>query len=120
MALVSKQYWQDKLVLLLLSANVFLAFISAALIFLRLNAAQGNGGYIVQYRSNLGIGAFKNGSLTTIFSFAVFTVVVVAVSIALSVRAYQIRRELALLVLGASGLLVLLSIIVSNALMVLH
>ncbi|HSX32913.1 MAG TPA: hypothetical protein VLF91_01085 [Candidatus Saccharimonadales bacterium] len=120
MLAVSKKYLQDKLVLLLVSVNIFLAFLSAALIFLHLNVGGGNDGYIVEYRSNLGISAFKTGSLTTIFSFAVFSFVVVGLAVALSLRTYNIRRDLALTVLGASGLLVVLTIIVSNSLMVLH
>ncbi len=105
---------------MLASSNVFLAFISILLIFLRLNVGQGTDGYIVEYRSNLGISAFKTGSLTSILSFAVFALVVVTVVVTLSLRTYRVRRELALSVLGAGVLLLVLSIIVSNALMVLH
>ncbi|HKU19231.1 MAG TPA: hypothetical protein VJP80_08290 [Candidatus Saccharimonadales bacterium] len=117
---IPKKYLHDKLILLLVSGNIFLAFISAILIFLRLNVGQGGDGYIVEYRSNLGISAFKTGSLTSILSFAVFAVVVVVIAIGLSIRTYRIRRELALAVLGTGVLLLILSTIVSNALMVLH
>jgi len=118
---ISKKYLQDKLILLLASANIFLAFLSAILVFLRLNVGQGNSGYVVQYRSNLGLFTpYKTGSLTDLFSFVAFAIVVVAVAIALSVRTYHIRRDLAVLVLSASALLVVLTIIISNALMALH
>ena len=117
---ISKKYLHDKLVLLLMSGNIFLAFISTILIFLRLNVGQGGDGYIVEYRSNLGISAFKTGSITTILSFAGFVLMVVLISVALSVRAYRVRRELALGVLASGVLLLILTIIISNALMVLH
>ncbi|HLZ15359.1 MAG TPA: hypothetical protein VKQ34_05260 [Candidatus Saccharimonadales bacterium] len=117
---IPKTYLHDKLVLLLVSGNIFLAFISTILIFLRLNVGQGGSGYIVEYRSNLGISPFKAGSITDILSFAVFAVVVVVIAVGLSVRTYGVRRELSLSVLGAGVLLLILSIIVSNALMVLH
>lgn len=116
---IPKKYLHDKLVLLLLSANIFLAFLCAVLIFLRLNIGQGEG-YIVEYRSNLGISAFRVGSITGILSFAVFAVLIVVVNISLSVRTYRIRRDLSLSVLAAGILLLLMGIIVSNSLMVLH
>ena len=114
-----KKYLHDKLILLLVSGNIFLAFLSAVLIFLRLNVGQGTG-YIVQYRSNLGISAFTTGSINGIIAFAVFAALVLAITIALSIRTYRIRRELAVAVLAAGLMLLVLSVIVSNALMVLH
>ena len=117
---MSKKYLHDKLVLLLLSANIFLGFISTILIFLRLNVGQGGEGYIVEYRSNLGISAFKTGNITTILSFVGFILLTVILAILLSIRTYRVRRELALGILMLSGLLLILSIIISNALMVLH
>jgi hypothetical protein len=116
---IPKKYLHDKLVLLLLSANIFLAFLCAVLIFLRLNIGQGDG-YIVEYRSNLGISAFRVGSIAGILSFAVFAVIIVVTNISLSVRTYRIRRDLSLAVLAAGILLLLMGIIVSNSLMVLH
>jgi len=115
-----KKYLQDKLVLLLLSANVFLAFLCAALIFLRLNFGQGAEGYITEYRSNLGISAFRVGGIGGLLSFAGFAFVLMICNVALSIRAYRVRRELSLSILIAGLLLLLLAIIVSNALMVLH
>ena len=115
-----KKYLHDKLILLLLSGNIFLAFLSAALIFLRINIGQGGNGYIVQYRSNLGISAFTTDSINGIIAFAVFAVLIIIINIGLSIRTYHIRRELAIAVLISGILLLILSIIVSNALMVLH
>jgi hypothetical protein len=115
-----KKYLHDKLILLLLSANIFLAFLCAVLILLRLNLGQGAEGYIVEYRSNLGISAFRVGGITGLLSFAGFAVVLATINTVLSIRAHRIRRELALAVLVAGVLLLGLAIIVSNALMVLH
>lgn len=117
---IPRKYLHDKLILLLVSANIFLAFLLVVLIFLRLNIGQGSDGYIVQYRSNLGISAFKTGSITGILSFAGFALVILILDVALSVRTYRIRRELAVAVLVSGVLLLVLSVIVSNALMVLH
>lgn len=117
---IPKNYLQDKLVLLLLSANIFLAFLCAALIFLRLNFGQGAEGYIIEYRSNLGISAFTVGGISGLIYFAGFAVLLVVINIVLSIKTYRIRRELSLSVLVAGLLLLVLAIIVSNALMVLH
>ncbi len=69
---LSKKYLHDKFVLLLASINIFLALLCAVLILLRLGVGQGSEGYIVQYRANLGISAYKTGSVTTILSFVLF------------------------------------------------
>ena len=115
-----KKYLHDKMVLLLLSANLFLAFLCAVLMFLRLNIGQGAEGYIIEYRSNLGISAFRVGGVSGLLSFAGFAFLVVIANLALSIRAYKVRRELSLAILAAGILLLLLAVIVSNALMVLH
>jgi len=120
MPAMPKKYLHDKLVLLLVSANIFLAFLCAVLMFLRLNLGQGAEGYIVEYRSNLGISAFRVGGVTGLLGFAVFAVGLAVLNILLSIRTYRIRRELSLSVLAAGVLLLLLAMIVSNALVALH
>jgi hypothetical protein len=118
--LVPKKYLHDKLVLLLVSVNVFLTFLCGLLVLLRLGAGQGSEGYIVQYRSNLGIGAFKTGSVTALLSFIFYVVVVTVINIFLSIQTYHLRRQLSVAILGLGILLVLLALIVSNALLVLR
>jgi len=115
---IPKKYLHDKLILLLVSSNVFLAFVCAVLVFLRLNVGQSTDGYIVEYRSNLGISAFKAGNITGILSFVVFAVLIVTMNIVLSIRTYHVRKELSVVVLASSVLLLILTIIVSNALLV--
>ncbi len=115
-----KKYLHDKLVLLLVSANIFLGFLCAILIFLRLNIGQGGEDYIVQYRSNLGISAFEHGGLGGILGFVAFVILVVVANTTLSIKTYHIRRELSLAILGSGVILLILAIIVSNSLMALH
>jgi hypothetical protein len=117
---VPKKYLHDKLVLLLVSINAFLAFLCAALVLLRLGSGQSGGAYIVQYRSNLGISAFKPGSVTALLSFMAYAIVVCVVNVVLSVRTYHLRRQLSVAVLSLGILLLLLALIVSNALLVLR
>lgn len=115
---IPKKFFHDRAVLLLLSINTFLALLGVLLILLRLDAGQD--GYIVEYRSNLGLSAFKSGGAGTFFSFIIFYVLVLAFHTFLSIRVYDIRRRLSLTVLGFGLLLLLLAVIVSNALLVLR
>src|SRR5262249_45946627 len=112
-----KQYFRDRVVLLLLSANFFFALLAIFSVLLRL---QGGGGYIVQYRANLGVSAYKTGGVANLLSFILFAVLVSAIGIILSWRTYHLKRELSLLVLSLGLLLLLLCTIVSNALLALH
>jgi hypothetical protein len=116
---IPAKYLHDRLILLLLSTNVFLALFSSIFTLLRLSSNHGNG-YIAQYRSNLGIGAFKNGSIAELFSFVVFAFMILAVHVSLSLRTYRIHRQLSIAVLALGVLLLILTIIVSNALLVLR
>lgn len=115
----TKKYFHDHLVLLLLSTNAFLAIAGSILVLLRLSTSQG-GGYIVQYRSNLGINAFQTGSVVDLLSFIGFAALVLAAHSILSLKAYHVHRQLAATILGLGILLLILTIIISNALLVLR
>jgi hypothetical protein len=115
---IPKQYLRDRLVLLIVSVNVFLTFLLAILTLLRLDT--GHTSYIVQYRSNATIDAFKSGSSAELFSFILFGVLILVFHTVISLRVYLIHRQLAVTVLGLGTLLLTLAIIVSNALLVLR
>jgi hypothetical protein len=116
--LSTNKFFHDRLVLLLLSVNTFLALLITLSVLFRLQGA--GTGYIVQYRAQLGIGAFKTGSVSQILAFVVFAVFVVVAHTMLSQRAYHLRRELSVLILGLGTLLLVIGVIVSNALLALH
>ncbi|HET7302295.1 MAG TPA: hypothetical protein VFI74_03115 [Candidatus Saccharimonadales bacterium] len=113
---LSKKILHDKLVLTLLSANAFLAIACTLLVLLRFGA-DGSSDYIVQFRENLGIGAFKTGSLGGILSFIVYAVLVASLNIWLSLRVYKIRRQLAVSILALGVILLTLAFIISNLLL---
>jgi hypothetical protein len=115
----AKSYFQDRLVLLLLSINAFLTLMAVLSVLFRMQGAGGSG-YIVQYRANLGISAFKTGSSLSIVSFIGFALLVFTAHAILSLRTYHIRKQLSVVVLGLGTLLLVLSIIVSNALLALR
>jgi hypothetical protein len=114
-----KKYFHDHLVLLLLSVNVFAAVAGSIFILIRLSASHGNS-YIVQYRPSLGADAFRTGTVTDLLAFVAFAALVLVAHTLLSLRAYHIHRQLALAILSLGILLLVLTVIVSNALLMLR
>ncbi len=119
MLLNAKKYFQDKLVLLGLSLNLFLGVLLIIIVALRLGSNAGEG-YIVQYRESLGVGAFKSGSIADFIYILVFAVLAVAFHFVLSLKTYHMGRQLAILILGMGSLLLVIALIISNALLVLR
>ncbi len=115
----TKEYFQDKSILLLLSVNFFLLFLAILLIILRLTISS-DGTYIQQYRANVGIGDFKTGGITDIIAFIIFAVLVLILHVVLSIKAYHLRRQFSITLLGLGALLLVITIIISNALLVLR
>ena len=115
---IPNRYFHDRIVLLLLTVNAFLSVLGPILILLRLDTSRPTS-YIVEYRSQLGLSAFRSGTSTAILSFILFSIIVMVFHTALSMRVYTIRRHFALAVVAMATLLLILSIVVSNALIVL-
>lgn len=114
---VPKKYFHDRIVLLLVSTIVFLALLQ--MVWILLGISSGNKLNLVQYRPNLGLSAYSyETSSTPYLSFVFFGFIVAIFNIILSVKIYLIKRQYALVVLGMAVLLLLLSLIVSNALII--
>ena len=118
MATVSK-YFHDHFVLLLLTINGFLAVAGSVLILLRLSGNQGSS-YIVQYRATTGVNDFTTGSISGLLSFVAFAILALVAGGILSHSAYKINRHLSIFILSLTILLLVLTIIISNALLVLR
>lgn len=116
---IPKKYLHDKPILALLSANLFLTGLVVLSILLRISGS-GTDGFVAQFRENLGLNAFQAGDVFSILSFIAFALVVMVLNSILSVRTYEIKRQLSLVVLGFATLLLVLTLIVSNALLVLQ
>ena len=110
------RYIHDRLILLLLSVNAFLAIFGSLQIALRLGGR--NGSYIVEYRANLGVSHFKPGTAWGLVEFIAFMLLIMVINTLISVRAYRVRREYAATVLGMGVLLLVIAIVVSNALLI--
>lgn len=115
---IPKKYFHDKLILLLLSATAFMTVLSSLLILLRLDGSRE--GYIIEYRSNLGLNAFRSGGTIEILSFIVFVLLIAVTHVIISIRIFKQRRDMSVTVLGMGVFLQLLATIVSNALLVLR
>lgn len=115
----SGKFLHDRSILLLLAINSVLLVVGVLLVLARLDGGKGSG-YFIQYRANVGIGEFKTGSSMDMSSFIFFTIITFALSIFISVRSYQERRQVAITTLMLTSLLILLAIIVSDALLVLR
>jgi hypothetical protein len=116
----NKHFLQDRTALLLVSGNAFLTLAAVVLVLLKLTAAQGTSSYIVAYRSSLGISRFKTGTSWDILSFVAFALLVFALGLLISYRTYPVKRELSLVVLALTLLLLVFLIVVANALLVLR
>ena len=119
---IPTKYFHDRFILLLLSTNVFLAFFATISILLRLSSGHSNG-FIVQCRdcSNpAAIDKFTSGNVTQILSFITFAFLILFLHSMLSLRAYHIHRQLSVAILSLGILLLVLTIIVSNALLLLR
>ena len=118
----SKKYFRDHLVLLLLTVNAFLALAGGVFILVRLASSHGNG-FIVQCRdcaNPSAISRFTTGNVTDILAFVAFGLIVLVANTMLSLRVYQIHRQLALTVLGLGVLLLTLNIAIAYELLLLR
>lgn len=116
---IPKNYFHDRLVLFLLSVNVFLTIVTSLLILFRLRAS-GSEGFIGEYHANLGLSAYKPGTSLTFVAFIGFAVLVLVLHSVLSMKMYHRRRQFSVALLWMGMLLLLLALIVSNALLVLQ
>ena len=114
---IPKNYFHDRTVLILLAANTLLAIFVVLFILLRIDPSEGTT-HIVQYRANLGIGRFKSGSIGEFRYFALFAAVQYVFGWLLSMRLYVHRRNLTLAILSLTTFLLILTAVVSNALLV--
>lgn len=119
--MVSKKYFHDKTILLLLSVVGFLTICITLSVVLRLGTGQGISDYYVEYRqgpSSSARGDFSpTGNVWAILTFVWFGLIVAVVSTGLSIKTYTIKRELAVIVLALAVILLLLAAIVSNVLL---
>lgn len=113
---MSKSYFHDRLVLLLLTVNSFLAV--ASILIIAFNLGDISKAYIVQYLPHLNIlDRQQVGGLGEILSFIAFIIIIFAFQLVISMKLYHIRKHAAQIVLVLSLILLVYTLIVSYSLL---
>src|SRR5260221_1770166 len=102
-----KRYIHDRIVLLVLSTNVFFTVLIGVLMTLALTRGTERF-YTIEHRPSLGLSANQVSNATQMSSFIIFVVMVLIFNTILSVRVYPIRRQFAIVILIMGTLLVLM------------
>lgn len=110
-----KNFFYDRIVLFILSINLFLVLATIISVLLRLGRAEGL--YVHSYRSNLGLGAITAGGRSEILSFILFAVALFAFQVFLAIKFHQIRKTSAWVTMLLTTLLLILNLIVVNSLL---
>ncbi|MHB1864973.1 MAG: hypothetical protein ACYCPS_02295 [Candidatus Saccharimonadales bacterium] len=119
---ISSKFFRDHYILLLLTINVFLFLVVAVFVIVRLSGLHSSS-YIVQCRNcsdPTATNKYLVGGVSGLLSFIVFSLVVLVINITLSLKSYNIHRQLAIAILSLGILLQVLTLAVSNALLVLR
>lgn len=116
---IPSRYFHSRFILLLLIINCVLILTGTLLVLFRLDSGTTTN-YIIEYRANYGIGEYERGFALDMAGFIFFLLLNFAVCVFLSLRTFPIRKYIAITILAICGLLSLLTIIVSNALMALR
>lgn len=115
---IPKQYIHDRLILLLISANTFFAILTTVNIILKYSSSA-DGGFTYQYRPTLGFGGYIRGDKSEILSFAIFVMLVLFIHTFLSIKVFNIKKQLSIAILGTALLLILMALVISYSLLLL-
>lgn len=113
-----RNYFHDRFVLFAFAINIFLTLAAIVNVVLRLGDTSDT--YIQAYRSNLGLNGYSSGEAGQIISFAVFAVLVFFGQLFISLKLHGIRKHASWAVIVLATLLLVLTLIVSNALLQLR
>jgi hypothetical protein len=114
-----KKYLHDRAVLLLLTLAAILLVIGVSLVLMRFDPSR-NPTTTIAYRPSVTGTQYQSGKPLDIYLMAVFMIFTTAAALLLSVRTYEIRRFLSVFILASTIFLLIVSIIVSNALISLQ
>jgi len=109
---IPKNYFNDKTILALISANGALLLVSIANVLFNVDTETSVS--IVSYRQSRAIQV--SGPTSDLYQFAIFALIVTLVSAALSIKLYVHRRHLSVSILGLNIVSLMLCLVVFNAL----
>lgn len=116
---IPKRFLHDRLILAMLTVIAVLVVVGVSSVLLRFDAST-NPTTVTAYRPNTSGSGYVSGKAIDIYGFALFMVLVSGINIVLSLRAFHIRRYVSVFILGGTIFLLIVSIIVSNALISLQ
>ena len=111
----TKKYFQDRPILFLNLVVVLGSLINIIAVLLRVDTSRDVS--IVRYQAALGLSGYPKGSVAELYSFAVFAVLVTAISVFLSARLYTQKRALSVLLLWLTIITLFFNLIVSGAIL---
>lgn len=114
-----KKYLHDRLILGLLTLMAILVVIGVSLVLLRFDPSR-NPTTTAAYRPNITGTQYQSGKPIDIYSLAIFMIFTSAAALLLSVRTYNVRRFVSVFILASTVFILILSMIVSNALISLQ
>ena len=118
-----KHFLQDRTILLFVSIESFIVLLSVVLITLRLSTSQGKATFVTQFRSQPNAvdfvtgGVGVNGTTWDIVSFVIAALLMYGFGIVLVYRTYAISRQLAIVTLVLTLVLLMFMLVVSNILL---
>lgn len=112
---IPKKYFHDRAILFLLTINVFIFVAGSLVTTYRLTDSPDV--LYGQFRSNLGTSGYFPGDQQTFVQFIIFALLVCVFHAVMSVRVYHISKHLARITLAVGTLLLILTAVVSNALL---
>lgn len=114
-----KKYLNDRVILLLLTLLAILVVIGVSLVLLRFDPSR-NPTTAAAYRPSITGTQYQSGKPIDIYLMAVFMIFTSATALVLSIQTYHIRRFVSVFILASTVFLLVLSMIVSNALISLQ
>jgi len=109
---IPKNYFHDKSILALMSANGALVIVTIANVLFNVDTE--NNVSIISYRQSRAIQV--SGPTSELYQFAIFALLVTVVSAVLSIKLYAHRRHLSISILGLNIVSLVLCLVVFNAL----
>ncbi len=116
---IPSKYFHHRSILLFLIINSVLLAVGTLLVLFRLDSDTASS-YIIEYRANLGIGEYEIGNSLDVAGFVFFLIANFIITLLISIRSFNLRKNVSVMVLVIASLITVLTIIVSNALMTLR
>jgi hypothetical protein len=110
------KYFQDRVVLLLLSLDVIISLLASLIISLKLSNLPSNYYPITQGRFPDYLKIYNHGSVASLYSIVIFILLMLFINIFLSYKTYTHKRDYSLVILSFGILLVVLAYLVSQTL----